>query len=184
MKNSIFLIGCLCLHTFAFAQQNRPQFPCDSLLGKPYEFLYDAASAIMEAEIVEVINTSYMAEYNLKSLHNYKNGWSSASFYQYEHPQWYTFEPGQIFVFLIFQDFVDPAFSPCILFGHKAKMGGLISYAHSKCIGPPIPSDCSFQLKREHPPICGCDGITYKDYCIARSYGITTFDAGPCEGEK
>ena len=29
-------------------------------------------------------------------------------------------------------------------------------------------------------PVCGCDGVTYENYCVADSSGITSYVAGEC----
>lgn len=38
---------------------------------------------------------------------------------------------------------------------------------------------CNYVLK----PVCGCNGKTYNNECIAQAYGITNYKLGKCEGE-
>jgi hypothetical protein len=40
----------------------------------------------------------------------------------------------------------------------------------------PMPSTCT----KDYSPICGCDGRTYVNICVAHSYGVSPRHAGPC----
>ena len=31
-----------------------------------------------------------------------------------------------------------------------------------------------------HDPVCGCDGVTYSNYCFAGISGVTSYVAGEC----
>lgn len=42
----------------------------------------------------------------------------------------------------------------------------------------PIPSTCT----KDYSPICGCDGRTYLNICVAHSHGVSPRHAGPCPG--
>lgn len=155
-----------------------PPFSCDSLVGKPYSVLYEEADAILLGQIVEVSNRSYATEYSLTSLYNYKGGWNKVIFVQYNGPQWVPFEEYELLVLLIFQDYQDEVFSPCILFGKKEKMGGLLHYAESRCgeEGPDPDRNCLKNMQ----PVCGCNGKTYGNPCMAEKEGIYTYDWGDC----
>ncbi len=66
----------------------------------------------------------------------------------------------------------------------------LITLALSSC-GKPADDDCFSQelmdqnanslCTQDCPGICGCDGMTYCNSCIAAQNGISKFTDGPCE---
>jgi hypothetical protein len=32
----------------------------------------------------------------------------------------------------------------------------------------------------EYDPVCGCNGLTYANACVARNAGLRSFKPGPC----
>jgi len=51
----------------------------------------------------------------------------------------------------------------------------------SNCIRPSkitSTDECEYTFA----PVCGCDAKTYRNACFARTQGLKSWDAGPCQG--
>jgi len=56
--------------------------------------------------------------------------------------------------------------------------------------GTTAPTDCIDPSKvnpngictMEYDPVCGCNGLTYANACVARNAGLRSFKPGPCPG--
>ncbi len=46
-----------------------------------------------------------------------------------------------------------------------------------QCLGPSKEIPCT----KEYIPVCGCNGITYGNDCVAKSYGVKSWKEGSCE---
>ncbi|HMT96516.1 MAG TPA: Kazal-type serine protease inhibitor family protein [Ferruginibacter sp.] len=49
------------------------------------------------------------------------------------------------------------------------------------CMGPKI-KDCACTM--QYDPVCGCDGKTYGNACVANCEGVKSFTKGPCPSKK
>lgn len=59
---------------------------------------------------------------------------------------------------------------------------GIISSSYSQCINP-SQIDSTVMCPMNYDPVCGCNGVTYSNSCIAQFYGgITSWIPGECNG--
>jgi hypothetical protein len=47
------------------------------------------------------------------------------------------------------------------------------------CKGPATERMCTYQ----YDPVCGCDGVTYSNSCVATAAGVKNFKSGACGKE-
>jgi hypothetical protein len=47
------------------------------------------------------------------------------------------------------------------------------------CIEQPLSGDCICPMV--YAPVCGCNGVTYSNACVANCHGITDFEVGECD---
>ncbi|WP_310395665.1 Kazal-type serine protease inhibitor domain-containing protein [Hymenobacter sp.] len=62
----------------------------------------------------------------------------------------------------------------------------------TRAVAPPKSGECIdvSQISKDAPctmeynPVCGCDGKTYENACLARNASVTSFKPGVCAGLK
>ena len=59
----------------------------------------------------------------------------------------------------------------------RRTIGDLCGAADAPGICTPIPEACT----RQYDPVCGCNGQTYSNECVANSKGISASYAGECQ---
>ena len=71
--------------------------------------------------------------------------------------------------------------NPCV-----AESNGVLSWVEGACESAKTPCIDSSKIDpkpctRDYRPVCGCDGETYSNACVAESNGVTSYSKGVCK---
>ena len=80
---------------------------------------------------------------------------------------------------MVFSNYEDQFFSPCILFSKKEYMSGIIKIAMDNCMEPK--RDVNSACHRILDEVCGCNGVTYGNSCEAYNQGVRNWTNGKCK---